>query len=430
MKELISLAEQQEKDKDWISALNTYNKLYDEAKNASYLEKMAWCASRAAKYNDAIKYFEILTNKEPENAKWFYSVGYQFYMKQEWTCANEWFKKALEIYPNYLVVKYRYAYSLRQLCGNKMVLKRNEFWDALRQLQECEEIWQRYGSEQKKTHGSTYAGICFQKGKMLAERKEYDGAIEAFQKSLSFKNKACDDCCYQLSKAYLAKKDYQNAEKYIPMSSNKYYVTELTVDILFEAKRYDDAQKLLSSHIKKRRKDYLFRKLAEILIEKTDYQEAIKYANIAKQMNPQNHLNLYIRSKVLYRAGFLRQAHLEVTQSIECRRKKYSSPFNNGELLKKVIEKQISDLDYLEDNKVKLKQFLSYSTIDRQNGEIQQYNYERGFGFIISQDAKYFFHISSLNKKEQEMISEGVKVSFEPFESDRGLSAQKVKLVN
>ena len=61
-------------------------------------------------------------------------------------------------------------------------------------------------------------------------------------------------------------------------------------------------------------------------------------------------------------------------------------------------------------------------------GTVKFFNNMKGFGFIAGEDGKeYFVHKSAL--AEGAFIRENDKVSFEPAESDRGLQAQNVVLL-
>ncbi len=59
-------------------------------------------------------------------------------------------------------------------------------------------------------------------------------------------------------------------------------------------------------------------------------------------------------------------------------------------------------------------------------GEIKRYDFRKGFGFIVEdKDGEdYFFHKSSWTGKQQ--IKPGVKVSFDPKTSDKGVHAENV----
>jgi tetratricopeptide (TPR) repeat protein len=216
---LLPLAEKYESENAWSEAYNTYTQIYSEVRTDEALEKLAWCASRAELYDDAIKFYILLTEHQPQNAKFLYNVGYQYYATKKWAEANEWFYKALNLHPNYFVVKYRLGYSLRQLCGNHLVLKKNEFWQALKQFSECEKLWDTMDKESQKHNATTFADVCFQKGKLLLERKHLQEAIFYFEKSLFIKPKNNEDCEYQLAKTYFEIGNIQKAgiESHFPV---------------------------------------------------------------------------------------------------------------------------------------------------------------------------------------------------------------------
>lgn len=59
-------------------------------------------------------------------------------------------------------------------------------------------------------------------------------------------------------------------------------------------------------------------------------------------------------------------------------------------------------------------------------GTVKFYNNDKRFGFITGEDGKdYFVHASKI--LEGVTLKENDEVDFEPFENERGLSAQDVK---
>ena len=64
------------------------------------------------------------------------------------------------------------------------------------------------------------------------------------------------------------------------------------------------------------------------------------------------------------------------------------------------------------------------------NGIIKTYKSERGFGFITPDDGSgdVFMHVSSVQPRELFEPREGMRVSFETFQSERGLKAVDVRL--
>ncbi|MBS5934619.1 MAG: tetratricopeptide repeat protein [Clostridiales bacterium] len=354
--ELLAVAEKYENDKLWKSAYDTYFLIYSYNTEDKILEKLAWCASRAELFSDAIVYYEIMSKRKPSVAKWFYCMGYQYYMQKDWKKSIEWFMKALELYPNYLAVKYRLGYALRQECGNFMILKKNEFWEALKQFEECTNIWNSYDEKLKKQNAKIYGDVCFQKGKMLMERDRISDAIISFKEALSIQNND-DDCKYQLSKAYLAINEPKEALNILPPNT-KYYFKELKIDIYLVLDDIDTAKSLLESHIAHRKKDYLYRQLAEIYIKKEDYKAAIQQAIKAKEINKKNHLNRLLLARLFYEVGILKKALEEVEQATILKQAKYDRAFNEADQLKAKIIEKINELDYYEDNIKKLRCFL------------------------------------------------------------------------
>ena len=44
---------------------------------------LAWCYSRNAEYENAIKLYDDMIQRQPQKAKWHYGKGYQFYMQKD-----------------------------------------------------------------------------------------------------------------------------------------------------------------------------------------------------------------------------------------------------------------------------------------------------------------------------------------------------------
>ncbi|MDD4089633.1 MAG: tetratricopeptide repeat protein [Tissierellia bacterium] len=425
--ELIKKAKEYELNNEWQLALDIYDKLYnDYPKEEYFLEKKAWCYSRLLKYDDAIKHFIMLTEKEPNTAKWCYCVGYQYYMKENWRDANKWFEKALLIYHDYLIVLYRYAYSLRQLCGSKMVLKKDEFWTALKLLVGCDFIWRGYSAEQKKKYEKTYASICFLHAKLLIERNNIDNAIKYLEKALLIKPES-EEYKYQLSKNYLTLGNIEKAKEVFPRNLKKYYVNELEIDILIAEKKHLEAIEKYKDLLKYRKKDYIYRKLGMQYYEINNLNDAILCILHAEKINNNNHLTQFAKAKILYKAGFLAEAKKIAEISASLKVKNYSSEFIEAVEFSKTMKQIMDDKSYLSDNEQDLNNFIHQLSTEKDNskiiGRVKRYNSERGFGFIECNNIEYFFHISNVCKELQDKITKGMMFSFLPVQTAKGLSA-------
>lgn len=65
---------------------------------------------------------------------------------------------------------------------------------------------------------------------------------------------------------------------------------------------------------------------------------------------------------------------------------------------------------------------------DRQTGTVKWFNVEKGFGFIIPDDARddIFVHHTGIEQEGVRRLDEGQLVEFSVTNSERGLIAQKV----
>jgi tetratricopeptide (TPR) repeat protein len=427
---LFSQAEEYEEANKWEEALDAYESLLEpNTQDIALLEKCAWCASRSAKYEKAIKYYNRLVNQQTHNAKWFYGIGYQYYMQKQWASANDWFQKALVIYPDYLVVKYRYGYSLRQLCGQKLVLTKDEYWKSLQQFKECESIWNCYTDDLKKQNAATYANICFQRGKLLIERNRIEEALVLFVTALSLSGGEFEECNYQASKAYLALGDAEKARLMLPKNSSKYYVKELDIEILLAEGKNIEAENSLNKLLCFRRKDYLYRRLCILCCKRGSYNEAYKYILEAEKLNPDNHLNIFEKASIYSQMGILLKAKAEAEKAMNIKQNKYSSEYKEARKLVTDIENIISSTNYKADDIDKLNALNLEASSGRIIGEVSSFNTDRGFGFITENNQKYFFHISSIPKSIQNNIKQGMKLYFNFEQTSKGKTATNISQV-
>ena len=63
----------------------------------------------------------------------------------------------------------------------------------------------------------------------------------------------------------------------------------------------------------------------------------------------------------------------------------------------------------------------------RVKGKIKWFNEQKGYGFILGDDGEdYFVHFSQAPRNAR--LDEGLEVSFEPHEGDRGKQAKSVDI--
>lgn len=375
---------------------------------------LAWCYSRNADYENAIKLYDDMIKRQPQKAKWYYGKGYQFYMQKDWEKAIENFSTALSLFENYLVVKYRIAYAYLQLSGNKMQWSKDTFWKAIRHLEDCHKIFSSYTPDEQKKHIATYADICALHGKtVMASERYLDKSIELLKRANNLK--ADDDFKYQLAKAFYLKKQYNDALTSLPKSNKHYYVPELHSQILSDDGKYQEANEILLKLIKYRKKDYLFRRIAENYLKLQMLDKAEFYSYEAVSINKRNYKNyltlgIVLKEKEMYKAAIesLENARLS-------KQNQYGLDCSEAIVL-------IDEINSLTDNNPTNKIEAINTSDNFSEGKVIKYNREKGFGFILDfkSNDNLFFHISNFPFNEARI---GQQVKYEIVNTPKGHSA-------
>lgn len=379
------------------------------------LATLAWCYSRASRYEDSIRLYDELTQRQPKIAKWHYGKGYQFYMQQDWEKAVDCFLKALSLYQNYFIVKYRIAYAYLQLSGNTMQWSKDSFWKAIHHLEDCHKIYSSYTPDEQRTHSTTYAKICALHGKAIMASDHYlDKAVELLKKARAIKPD--NDISYQLAKALYLKKSYTEALELLPEIDKPYYFPELRGQILSDIGNYDESNHILIRLTRFRKKDYLFRRVAENYLAMEKLDEAESFSNKSISLNKWNHKNYLVLGQILDK------------------KKMYKAAINSFEKARLAKQHQfqvecseaVSFIDaIMQSTNNNPTDAVSRSDSDnefRHSGQIVSYKKDRGFGFISdAQTAEsIFFHITNYPCNEVQI---GQKVKFDIEITKKGKKA-------
>lgn len=63
-------------------------------------------------------------------------------------------------------------------------------------------------------------------------------------------------------------------------------------------------------------------------------------------------------------------------------------------------------------------------------GKVKRFNNEKGYGFIKTENGKdLFFHYSELQMEGYKTVEQGQNVEFEVIETEKGLRAVNIKIV-
>jgi len=418
-----------EKQNDWDGALSGYEKLLiHDPLCIKILEKIGWCQSRHLDFEAAIATFKQISTYESYNAKWDYMIGFQYYSQKKWKESIVWFKKSIEKRSKYLKARYRLGYALTQCCGTLYRMKSPEFWEALKEFDECEKIWANLSNESRDKEKSTYADVCYQKGKILIERQKWDDAIAILGKAVEIDSKN-EDYKYSLGKALHGRARYNEALDTISCIKNTYYVKELKASILYNLKQYDEALKIYLDILGFRKKDYLYRDVSQIYLEKNMLSESYQYALKSIKVSKNNHKNHFLLAKIYYKSEAYHKAKSELENAIEIYSKKYTGTFIEAIEMNKVILTQIEELAITRDDEEILKALIGDSGKETYKGIISKYFPDKGYGFITGENIKCFFHIKQVSRQQHEYIREGCKVEFESIQSNKGPMAVNIKLI-
>lgn len=399
---------------DWIG-IEKYIKVIKEPLSQDIKECLAWSYSRQEKYHEAIKIYNELLKEQPNNAKWLYSIGYQYYAQKNYQNAIIYFEKALVIYPNYMKVKYRISYAYIQLAGNERQWTKDVFWKAINHLKSSHNIFINLTPEEQENNRSIYADICALHGKTLVGYNKYiDLAISYLERSLFLKEDT--DVRYQLAKAYYNKGFYTKALEILPSQGKlPYYILELKSQIYADSGQIEESNQLLFILLKFRKKDYLHQRLANNCILLKNLEEALKYAQIAININKTNYKNTLLCGKICYEKAMYHEAYDYLLKARTQRQKIYKLDLPEAvQIMDKIIEVTNNFTLYYD---------------KYQEGIIKQYNLKRGFGFIsIEADSqKYFFHISQLPNMRQPKVGDHVK--FFKEKTSKGYQAKNIKYI-
>ncbi|MDR2047196.1 MAG: tetratricopeptide repeat protein [Clostridiales bacterium] len=386
---------------DGIAYISTLKEPLDD----ELLEKLGWCYSRATRYDDAKEIYYELIGRQPAQAKYHYLLGYQFYGQKDYKAAIEHYEKALEIFPDYFIVKYRLAYSYLQLAGVYMQYAKPEFWKAINHLDGCHKIFQTYSDDQAKENRSTYAKICFAHGKALLNSKNHaDKTIALLAKAVEL-NADDYDYRYNLAQAYYNKGNFQMAmntlKVLLKVERPKYYVLELNAQILTAQGKTSEAISALIAILRFRKKDYIFQRLAENYLIIGDNKNAENYAKQAITADNRNYKNFLICGEV-YRA--MAQFKTAISYFEQARQKRQNTFSVDCVEATRAIEEILAvtdnnPTDAILANSKEPSESTSVNSI-RKSGLVIKYDGTRGFGFITEDKTndRYFVHITQFPK--------------------------------
>ena len=411
--------------KQWAQAAEAYRALYENSNDIQALAEAAWCASLAKNYEDSIDWYRELIQLHPENAKWLYNLGYQYYTTKQTRQAVHWFEQSLVQNPNSMSTKYRLAGALYSLCHRAQPYKNKEFFSALAQLNDCDRLYEEMGEEEQRESRALYKKCCIQKGKMLIQNRQWEAALESFRRAEQLSDKPDIDCAYHIAKILKAQGKEVDALNALPEVNMRYDITELRADLLWQLGEHYEALRIMQLAVKQRNSDALNRKLSNMYFELADYKSAYSWAQNALKINPDNHKNHYCIALSYEQLGLLDRAETEATAAMETKRRRYKSDFPLAAELLGRVQAQKSE-GYAGDDDQLIESLKPEDS--RQSGQIEKYDPVRKFGFIETEDSRYFFHFNQVNSDSRAAIRVGATANFEVGANHQGTCAVQIQI--
>jgi tetratricopeptide (TPR) repeat protein len=374
--------------------------------------KLGFALSRDQKYDEAIRVFEGLTEREPHMAKWPYMIGYQYFDQKDWPQSIEWFSKALELRRGYVKALYRKGYAHVALGQEPQ---------AINAFTECVSSWEKMKPEAQELDRSNYGKAQFQLGKVYFKKGLSLKARRHLQVAAQI-HSTDQDVLYELGQCYLRNNQLDDALSTLQAADRIKPGTDYILDRLAQtfARKgdYAAAEKQYQRIPEKRRRPFVLQHLGSMYLQQGDHRKALPFLESAARKQPDNHNIQYALGTAQEAAGQFTAAHDSYIRAVKLRKTKYNLEFKEAAAALKRTGERIASLP-------------PPSQPEKSGGNegvIESYNENRGFGFIRGDpQSRVFFHVSAILGRKRPAA--GLRVSYETEPSPKGLRAARVEIM-
>ena len=325
--------EQLKKANRWQEIIASLRPLVDEGDKDVYrLSALGFAYSQLNMYDQARYCYKLWLEKEAHRAQPYYSIGYTYYDDGRWSEAVEWFDRALEIFPSYIVCLYR-----------KGVAQFNmyKYHKAEETLSESIKAFQQLNDEQSlKRNAKYYYKSVFYLGKTYYAMDKFNKALICFKKIDEEDKRDYIDPLfkrYNLAKAYFGLQEYVRAEEILQELQdkkwNKEYVLDLQAQVKVARKEFGAAADLFNRALQKRPASYIYIHRARFYEQQgqlnkalADYHQALRRDRLGK------HKILLALGKIAQKQNKWQQAINYFTKAIEFKKRVYEADYYEGRL--------------------------------------------------------------------------------------------------
>lgn len=426
---------------DWPAALDILKEACrQDAGNAWALGQLAYCHSQLKQHKEAIALYERLCQLEPTIARWPYMLGYQYYDQKLWPTAIECFDRALKINPDYIVVLYRKGYALSQVEG--------KHGEALSVLEQCRRAYQALPEgEAKERERKSYAGACFQQGKIFLDANRLSLAEERLREAAALKPDD-SDIYYNLGKTYLAISRWDDALNNLASAQSiaerpQHYVLDAIAQAHSGAGQLVQAISVYEQMPPAlRNRPYILRNMGSVYVKLEQYDKAERTLQDALRQEPRNHNGHYRLGWVYERLGKWAEGAQEYRTACDLRQRAYKLPFPDAEqALAKLLSEHPEAHPAAKDAPLPRpapppkpapqprSDAAPPPATARSVGTVKRFFADKGFGFLEAGPGQpdLFFHISQV--KGRQSVQAGERLEYRLGRGKKGLIATDLRVV-
>lgn len=395
-------------------------------------DKLGWYLSRAKKYAEAVEVYSRLIQETPNNPKYPYMLAYQYYDQEDYANAIPWFRKSLELKPDYLVVLYRCGYALIQT---------RDLRAAETLLRDCVRYWRELeDGDVKDREKQSYADACFQLGKIHNERSDWERAILAFSESVTHDTDDADKL-YNLGKVFVKAERFQEGLDVLlkadQIAPRKHYIQTYLAIAHHRLNNLAEAERIFDG-IPARIKDqfpYIWQHHAELYRTQSRTPDMIgMLRNATRKPNEKGLHSWYdvfmLLASAYEEVGDITGAYMAYrsanTWHGKSRGKDSAVALKRIEALMLVAAERSIDLEATAHSDHRSK---DVGHTDAQVAYIKKFFTDKGYGFIqqvVGNDI--FVHIRNIINPEN--IREGARVEYQIVEGRKGLEAKQVQILD
>ncbi|MFZ0390377.1 MAG: tetratricopeptide repeat protein, partial [Calditrichia bacterium] len=326
-----------EKENNWQAIVQELKPLCQKGNpgwsDAMMLRSLGFACTQLDQLDQALICYTRWIELEPERAQPYYSLGYVFYLQKNWATAVDWFEKALEKYPDYLVCRYRLAYSYWAMDKSRL---------ASPHLEHVREVWQAEKDEfRKKQQLKTYVKTGFLYGKVLLRLKDFNRSVAVLEETMELnkdKYLSVNHIYYELGKAHGKAGETGRALSCLQQALNPHRPQEYVLDqigrVYAGRQDYEKALEYFDRALRQRRKPYILLNRALVLMETGKLNPALRDLCEALKRDQKGKHKIRLQMARVYREmGKWPEMKGELLRAIQFKQQVYGSDYAEAHLL-------------------------------------------------------------------------------------------------